>query len=65
MSSAESVDMGVQNHRLLLLRHGETEWSKSGQHTGRTELELTETGREQAEAGRAAFCVNCNWLTRW
>jgi broad specificity phosphatase PhoE len=37
-------------HRLVLLRHGETEWSKSGQHTSRTELDLTEHGREQAKA---------------
>lgn len=42
--------MGLTQHRLILLRHGETEWSKSGKHTSRTELELTEHGREQALA---------------
>lgn len=42
--------MGLLQHRLILLRHGETEWSKSGKHTSRTELELTEHGREQAVA---------------
>ncbi|GFG72861.1 acid phosphatase [Mycobacterium botniense] len=46
--------MGVENHRLLLARHGETEWSKTGQHTSRIELQLTEAGRWQAKLlGRA------------
>jgi broad specificity phosphatase PhoE len=46
---AQSISVSVEKHRLLLLRHGETEWSKSGQHTSRTELDLTATGREHAK----------------
>ncbi len=41
--------MSVGEHRLVLLRHGETEWSLSGQHTSTTDIGLTENGREQAK----------------
>jgi broad specificity phosphatase PhoE len=37
---------------LWLIRHGDTEWTASGAHTGRTDLPLTEAGREHAKAIR-------------
>jgi probable phosphoglycerate mutase len=53
-----------------LLRHAETEWSRAGRHTGRTDVPLTAVGREAARALRARIeghefaLVLCSPLSR-
>ena len=55
---------------VVLVRHGETEWSRQLKHTGRTDVPLTELGRSQAQAvgatlqGRQFALVLTSPLTR-
>jgi len=48
----------VPDPQLVLLRHGETEWSATGRHTGRSDIPLTVAGEQQAVAAGV-------WVQRW
>ena len=48
-------DVQTDAPEVVLVRHGETEWSREGKHTGRTDVPLTDHGRRQAQAVGAAL----------
>jgi len=62
--------VGSSPRQVWLVRHGETEWSRDGRHTSRTDLPLTERGEAQARslgallAGRAFSLVLTSPLRR-
>jgi broad specificity phosphatase PhoE len=68
--NAPATDERAAQPEVWLIRHGETEWSLSGQHTGRTDIPLTEHGHEQARLLRPVLAAQpfdevwCSPLTR-
>ncbi|SBO42834.1 histidine phosphatase family protein [Cyanobium sp. NIES-981] len=60
----------AREHEVVLVRHGETAWSRAGQHTGRTDVPLNEAGEAEARrlapalAGRSFAQVLCSPLQR-
>ena len=47
--------MPADEQKIYVVRHGETEWTLSGQHTGVTDIPLTENGRQTAKLWQRVF----------
>lgn len=69
-NSGGSAHSQGERMTLWIIRHGETEWSVAGRHTGRTDLALTPNGERQSAAvgrhfkGRSFALVLCSPLRR-
>lgn len=50
---ADRADSDAASYEVVLVRHAQTEWSRDGRHTGRSDVALTEEGR-RAAAGALA-----------
>jgi probable phosphoglycerate mutase len=60
VAPANAEETQVLLRRAILIRHGETEWTLSGQHTGVTDIPLTESGRAAAR-GLAPLAARANF----